>query len=295
MKILITFILLVIMIDINAQSTYDLDIIINSIENDIANADFKYTIQTDDSIKDKLQYFHLPFNNSTNLQISTSGELNNQILTYGFNETTKSGYCVLSSSHQKNKLHLYIKDVVLPVQNSPLNKNNIKLSILFDSESIRLANTGNNLIFINALNIKIHSQQIILSKPKYQSTDDKGIFRIGEFENKGKEKILYLELPRTQTNHIILIILFIGALLLGLFGAPRIIKKKGHSQIALGLSILSLIGVIYFWFSMIYQSEHEFNFDIVSIVGGVIGLLLAILYSSWKNLIELKAIDAKTD
>lgn len=280
---------------LSAQSTYDLDIHINSIENDIVNADFKYTIQTDDKIIEKLQYFHLPFNNSTNLQISTSGEFNNQILTYGFNETTKRGYCILSSSHQKNNLHLYIKDVILPVQNSPLNKNNVKLSILIDSESVRITNSGDNLIFVNARNIKIHSNQIILSKPKYQSTEDKGVFTISEFEDQNKEKILYLELPGTQTNYIILLILFVGALLLGLFGAPKIIKKKEHSQIALGFSIICLIGVVYFWFSMIYQSEHEFNFDIVSIVGGVIGLLLAFLYSSWKNLVELKAIDAKTE
>lgn len=295
MKYLLIFILIAFANLALCQSAYELNIIVNSIEDDFISADFKYAIQTDNLIKDKLQYFHLPFNNSTNLQISTSGESNNQLLTYGFNESSRGGYCVFSSSEKNNILNLYVKNVILPVQNSPLNKNNVKISLLFDSKAIQITQPKESLLFVQASQIFVHSKQIVLSDPVYQSTEDKGKFKIGKFENNRQEKIVYLELPAKQTNYIILTILLIGALLIGLFGAPRIIKKKEHSRLSLGISILALIGVVFFWFKMIYQSEHEFNFDIVSIIGGVVGLLIGIIYSSWKNLIELKAIDDKTD
>jgi hypothetical protein len=246
---------------------------------------FDVVIKKNDTID--IYLLALPFGENKQLKKSTISNETDLVVASGFTPSNH-GVAIINSIYNEVKFKTEFVDVTIPIKKVHSENDGLLINLPLSFANNLLAKNASNIHHLVINEIIIESEMLINSYPKFQLID-KGKYKISL---SGADNNMYFIIPTPQESFLKTFFGFLViAVILGFIAAFKLLKGKRESYWGLGLSLIVLGYLIYLFVNKVIPTDFNKDLDMISIVGGGIGLVLGVIFNSSKNLIEYYAIE----
>lgn len=284
----ILFLLVVLnIISMYCKATDSLSLIIKvtKIFNDKIQCNFIYHYNTVKNDSTDIFLCALPFSQNSKLNSNLLDKNADMLVSYGFNSTGK-GVMNINAFHKPVDLDLEFCNVELPVKPNIGDENGLMVTLNFDS---RYLNTSTPQIKVLTLKeIQVLNATLINSNPKFRLVDKNSY----QLSSNDKLQNVFFIIPKPKDTYINTFFAFMTiAIFIGIVSSIKLLKGKAQSIFGGIAGVLLLIYLGYLVFSRIIPEDFTKDIDMISLVGGLIGLCIGVVLNSAYNLITIYAIE----
>jgi hypothetical protein len=282
-KILISFFLLFLNQSF-ATDSLRLDIKINKVSDSKIQCNFIYHFDLNKKDTD-IYLVSLPFNQNPYLKTSYISENAELLVTYGFNSKGK-GIININSFKQKVKFTIEFTNVEINLKSSTSDDNGLVANLDFSDTSSFI--NAKNIKILTFNNIYIKNTVLINSSPKFKLVDDSSyqLYSAQKLDN------VFFIVPEPKDSYLsTFFILMTISIIIGLISSVKLLN--GKTQYILGLvgGAILFITLLVVVFTKMIPEDFTKDIDMISLIGGAIGLSLGFILNSAYNLIVIRTID----
>lgn len=266
-----------------------LEIKVKEIKEQHILCDFLYSF--DFERNDAIDYYalSLPFEENKDLEFSFLTNEPNHYFTYGFRNAS-NGVALINSLKKSLDFRVDFSDVQLPLKESVSQENGLVVNLNLFPDISPYPFQSEKCKYLSLQSIVIQYKSLLDSKPKFELDDrGSGFYKI-ELTELDKSIFFVLPIPPESYLGTFFAFLFI-AIFIGVVGAIKLIEGKNQSIIGLIVSVLILGFLSYLFYQKVIPTDFNKDIDMISLIGGGIGLAIGIFLNSVYNLISINAIE----
>ncbi|PTT70509.1 MULTISPECIES: hypothetical protein [unclassified Chryseobacterium] len=227
----------------------------------------------------------LPFSQNSKLEYSLLSNDANLVVSYGFNSVGKGALSINAFKKPVN-LDFEFTNVELPIKATPSDENGLITTLDFDDKYLTSSSRTIKILSLNQ--IQVSNTTLINSNPKFSLIGNHNY----QLSSPEPLENVYFIIPKPKDSYLSTFIAFMTiAIFIGIFSSIKLLKGKTQSIFGGIVGILLLAYLGYLMFSKIIPEDFTKDIDMISLIGGGIGLCIGVVLNSAYNLITIYAIE----